>query len=131
VWWGHPPPPPPFPLYRQVPAWNTAALLDYVFSDDRRSIWDNNGGRDYHTLLKNPASGGWVFLLCMWVGGGGLEGGHGGRESAARGQLAGWGPAFNIRWRWAASHRSRDSSADSVIKHAFRRLHHQRSSASR
>jgi hypothetical protein len=35
-------------------------MLDYVFSDDRRAIWDNNGGKDFHTLLQNPASGeGW------------------------------------------------------------------------
>ncbi|KAL4419296.1 hypothetical protein ABPG77_001628 [Micractinium sp. CCAP 211/92] len=41
----------------EVPAWNTAAMLDFVFTDDRRAMWDNNNGRDYHTLLRNPASG--------------------------------------------------------------------------
>lgn len=41
----------------QVPAWATAAMLDYVFTDDRRAVWDNNGGRDFHTLLKEYASG--------------------------------------------------------------------------
>ncbi|PRW39290.1 Soluble starch synthase chloroplastic amyloplastic isoform A [Chlorella sorokiniana] len=41
----------------EVPAWATAAMLDYVFTDDRRAIWDNNGGRDFHTLLKEYASG--------------------------------------------------------------------------
>lgn len=45
------------PFARQVPAWNTAAMLDFVFTDDRRAMWDNNNGRDYHTLLRNPASG--------------------------------------------------------------------------
>ena len=33
-------------------------MLDYVFSDDRRAVWDNNRGGDFHTLLKNYASGG-------------------------------------------------------------------------
>lgn len=41
----------------EVPAWATAAMLDYVFTDDRRAVWDNNGGRDFHTLLKEYASG--------------------------------------------------------------------------
>ncbi len=50
-------PPVPF-LFIQVPAWATAAMLDYVFTDDRRAVWDNNGGRDFHTLLKEYASGG-------------------------------------------------------------------------
>lgn len=40
-----------------MPAWATAAMLDYVFTDDRRAIWDNNGGNDFHTLLKEYASG--------------------------------------------------------------------------
>jgi hypothetical protein len=47
-------------LGAEVPAWNTAALLDYVFTDDRRAIWDNNGGTDFHTLLPKYATGGWV-----------------------------------------------------------------------
>jgi hypothetical protein len=46
-------------LGAEVPAWNTAALLDYVFTDDRRAIWDNNGGIDFHTLLPKYATGGY------------------------------------------------------------------------
>ena len=34
-------------------------MLDYVFTDDRRALWDNNGGTDFHTLLKEYASGAW------------------------------------------------------------------------
>lgn len=49
--------PMPLLLSPQVPAWATAAMLDYVFTDDRRAIWDNNGGNDFHTLLKEYASG--------------------------------------------------------------------------
>ena len=41
----------------EVAAWNTAATLDFVFADDRRALWDNNAGADYHTLLASPASG--------------------------------------------------------------------------
>lgn len=41
----------------QVPAWATAAMLDYVFTDDRRAVWDNNRGTDFHTLLRDYASG--------------------------------------------------------------------------
>lgn len=49
---------PPAPLASpQVPAWATAAMLDYVFTDDRRSVWDNNKGTDFHTLLTTYASG--------------------------------------------------------------------------
>lgn len=56
----------------QVPAWATAAMLDYVFTDDRRAVWDNNGGRDFHTLLKEYASGefaGCMLLCFQWAHG--------------------------------------------------------------
>lgn len=58
-----------------MPAWATAAMLDYVFTDDRRAVWDNNGGRDFHTLLKEYASGEFagrmhIVLLCFqWTEG--------------------------------------------------------------
>jgi hypothetical protein len=52
-------------LGAEVPAWNTAALLDYVFTDDRRAIWDNNGGIDFHTLLPKYATGGYGHGL-LW-----------------------------------------------------------------
>ena len=42
-------------------------MLDYVFSDDRQAIWDNNGGKDYHTLVAEPASGGWGGRGCVCV----------------------------------------------------------------
>ncbi len=67
------------PFARQVPAWNTAAMLDFVFTDDRRAMWDNNNGRDYHTLLRNPASG--EPSHDVWLG------------TSQEGGLGGWGGA--------------------------------------
>jgi len=38
-----------------VRVWNTAATLDFAFSDDDRQLWDNMGGSDYHSRVQNAA----------------------------------------------------------------------------
>ncbi|GAB4813944.1 hypothetical protein N2152v2_000990, partial [Parachlorella kessleri] len=40
-----------------VPVWSTAAVLDFVFSDERQTGWDNGGGFDYHTLVVKAPTG--------------------------------------------------------------------------
>ncbi|GFR47418.1 hypothetical protein Agub_g9135 [Astrephomene gubernaculifera] len=35
----------------------SAAVLNFVFSDREQRNWDNNGTRDYHTLVADPHSG--------------------------------------------------------------------------
>jgi len=39
-----------------IPIWNTAATVDFVFSDSTRQVWDNMGGSDYHTKVHNATS---------------------------------------------------------------------------
>ena len=34
-----------------ISVWNTAAVLDFAFSDGNRQVWDNAGGEDYHTRV--------------------------------------------------------------------------------
>lgn len=41
----------------QVPVWKTAGIVDFVFSNSACTVWDNNGGKDYHTVVRNAASG--------------------------------------------------------------------------
>ncbi|EFJ50113.1 hypothetical protein VOLCADRAFT_58732, partial [Volvox carteri f. nagariensis] len=40
----------------------SAAVLNYVFSDRDQRNWDNNGTRDYHTLVAGEEKGRHVFL---------------------------------------------------------------------
>lgn len=39
-----------------VPIWNTAAVLDFVFANDARTYWDNAGGTDFHTEIDAAAT---------------------------------------------------------------------------
>lgn len=32
------------------------AVLDFVFSDAKEEMWDNNNGQDFHTAIENPLS---------------------------------------------------------------------------
>ena len=41
----------------EVPVWKTAGIVDFVFSNSACSVWDNNGGKDYHTIVQNAVSG--------------------------------------------------------------------------
>jgi hypothetical protein len=72
----------------QVPVWNTAALLDFTFSDEDLRKWDTNGGAEFHTPVKNAASGGrgrgGRSVVCFGGEGGGVVLGGGG---------CGWGVA--------------------------------------
>ena len=46
-----------------VPVWNTAATLDFAFSNGSRQVWDNQGGSDFHTPVANAASRTLVFFI--------------------------------------------------------------------
>jgi starch synthase len=41
----------------EVPVWNTAATLDFAFTNDARTVWDNDQGKDYHTSVRRGPSG--------------------------------------------------------------------------
>lgn len=41
----------------EVPVWNTAATLDFAFTNDARTVWDNDQGKDYHTAVRGGPSG--------------------------------------------------------------------------
>ena len=41
----------------ELPVWATAAVLDIVFSDEAGVRWDNNGGRDFHSGVRDPPTG--------------------------------------------------------------------------
>jgi starch synthase len=41
----------------EVPVWNTAATLDFAFTNDARTVWDNDEGRDYHSAVRGGPSG--------------------------------------------------------------------------
>lgn len=46
-WWG---------AWLDVPY--SAAVLNFVFSDREQRVWDNNGQRDFHTLVAGEGNGG-------------------------------------------------------------------------
>ena len=41
----------------EVPVWNTAATLDFAFTNDARTVWDNAQGNDFHSVVKKAPSG--------------------------------------------------------------------------
>ena len=41
----------------EAPVWNTAAMVDFAFTNDARTVWDNDQGKDFHTLVKGAPSG--------------------------------------------------------------------------
>jgi len=40
----------------EVPVWNTAATLNFAFTNDARTVWDNDQGKDYHTAVRGGPS---------------------------------------------------------------------------
>ena len=50
-----------------IPIWNTAATLDFVFTDNTRQIWDNMGGSDYHSKVQNATSSKSIGFLVLSV----------------------------------------------------------------
>ncbi len=44
----------------KVDVLTTAAVLDFVFTNSDKSMWDNNGMQDFHTAVQNAQTGGWA-----------------------------------------------------------------------
>jgi len=65
----------------EVSVWNTAAVVDFAFTNDARQAWDNNAGADYHTAVKGAASGDKLVTLVLNA----LEAAD--AEEAARGEV--------------------------------------------
>jgi starch synthase len=64
----------------EVPVWNTAATLDFAFTNDARTVWDNDQGKDYHIAVKGGPSGEKLVQLVFQA----LE--SAGAEESARGE---------------------------------------------
>jgi starch synthase len=64
----------------EVPVWNTAATLDFAFTNDARTVWDNDQGIDYHTAVRGSPSGDKLVQLVLQA----LE--SAGAEESVRGE---------------------------------------------